>query len=553
MHLHKQLITHPILHASIFGAVMYVVLQYLQISSVDISNLPHAIELIPFFGLWGGGGTGGSSSPGCQACNVNGTMTQSSWTAQNVANGATDITGTYGGYSTATYSDGSVNTWSGSTGNPGSSSTPFLKVWDGKKYVFENDFLFGKPQTAFASYSEGFVAYTQGIGGDTYILRTAPKVEKGTLRFQIREIEPEESFIDSFAIHAVDIAPHEALVVDGNLKDVYVFNTEASAPVAHQLLRHYHKKQNVFTEVSFDVDDTFDTHDGEGIMLEKGDELIMTVPRFSLATNTPTFIMVDSHFRDWTLGEQVPFSALDRFTISSWALGRSIVTTAFGVSLIVGASFVGSSMSYNALRTVVATPYAFADTPHCVSTRDTTCTSNTGGGGGKSLKVSVVVDDVRVHLETLFPRFVRASKEVVRIPHEILSRIDSELVTVCIEATKRHKVTFASLVTGEISSPRLVTLTDMQVVNSKTSEDVTGVLQTKNGTFVHTKPGDVYNVSVSDAPPLPEGVIRHYVLKTHGFYTKMSDATRREMGRSWYTNLDKEDQLLLRHLKQFNV
>jgi hypothetical protein len=554
MNLSLASINTKFVYAGVFIFVCYLLIEYFTPGFGQTFDVTNGV-LLPFFGL--GGSSSSGSESGASDTNTSGTglgnISCGGCTQSEFSNAASDagydVTNSAGS-SQATNEYGETATWNSSSGGGSGggsvSSTPFLKVWNGAEFVFENDFLFGKPKTAFDSYAQGLAAYTRGIGGDTYVLRSIPQLKDGKLQFQIREIEPEESFIDSFAIHAIDIASHEALVVDGNLKDVYVFDIKKSAPVSGQKIRHYHKKQNVFTDISFDTSDIFATHDG-GVMLEKGDELLMTVPRTNLMSETSTFIMVDSHFRDWTLGEQVPFSALDRFTISSWALGRSVVTTAFGVSLALGATLMTTGISYDLLKKAVATPYAHADTPHC--------TYNCGGwsGGGKSLKVSVVVGGVRVHLQTLFPRFVQASKEVVQIPATLLNNLDSEFVTVCIEATKRHKVSFASLVLGNTCSPALTNLTDVQVTNVKTGVDVSALLTQQNGTFVHTKPGDVYTVSVGTIPSVLEGAVRHYVLKAHGFYTKMSDTTKREIGDTWYTKLDSEDRQLLRRLKQFNV
>ena len=245
----------------------------------------------------------------------------------------------------------------------GESSTPFLTVWCGQEYVHENDFLFGKPNTAFANYESGLAAYEKGIGGDTYLLsQNLVPDEEGNLRLQIREIEPEESYIDQLSLLALDLKESERYVVDGNLVDDYVFNTKETQTVSNQTVKHYHKKQDAFTNPKLGYSKLEAEPNRSEAVLEKDDELIIRVPKSSLNPNTDTFILVDSYYRDWSLGDQVPFSTLERFSIGSAALGRNVVTTVAGVAILCTSVLTGitDQKEDDSLRNILNTPQAEA-------------------------------------------------------------------------------------------------------------------------------------------------------------------------------------------------
>ncbi|KKT79335.1 MAG: hypothetical protein UW75_C0016G0001, partial [Parcubacteria group bacterium GW2011_GWF2_44_8] len=83
----------------------------------------------------------------------------------------------------------------------GGGSTPFLSVWDGKRYKFENDILFGKPTSRFDTKALGQSVYEKGgVVGDIYKIQNTVVPKGGYLSFQIREIEPEESYVDYLSL-----------------------------------------------------------------------------------------------------------------------------------------------------------------------------------------------------------------------------------------------------------------------------------------------------------------------------------------------------------------
>ncbi len=511
-----------------------------------------------YSGSSGSGGTSGSGGSnvgtgtvtnGYQSVSWDG-VTQNSWESSMAANGA-NVTTHSATHSTADFGDGTSASWSGSSGGSGSgSSTPFLKTWNGKKYVFDNDFLFGKPNTAFDNYAEGLVAYKAGkIGGDSYFLKNQPKSENGLLKFQIKEIEPEESFIDSFKLTAVDMPKHFYPVTDGNLKDTYIFDTTKTKTFENQIAHLNFAKnkkvtivQNVYNCLGPTV------AEGKDITLQTGDSIVISLPITSLSDDD-TFLLVDSYFRDWTLGNQVPFNTLERVWMQTLKTAKTTPTIL--VALVMGVFGLFSKETNADLPRYSQTGYwggggGFSQTGY-----------SSGGGGytaynRRSLVITAKVGNEVVYLQTLFPRYVQASQEVVRIPAELLKKAVGGVLEVCIAATKKHKVRSTFLFTGKTADEE-VTFTELEMVSAiktSTNKDYAAGLAKKDGNFLRTAPSDVINVEIKDAQH-KDGYVRHYLLKADGFYTKMSKHTKDLMGDKWYARLDGDSKKLLRNLRVY--
>lgn len=433
-----------------------------------------------------------------------------------------------------------------------STSTPFLLTWNGQKYQHENDFLFGKPNTAFSDQATGLNKYELGVGGDTYILQNQLTADNNSqLRLQIREIEPEESFIDRLAFYSVDLKPTEHLIVDGNLEDSYVFD-EKEISVSKQKLIHFNNQQNHFKQET-NTYQSLKPQAGKDITLQTNDELVIQIEKENLATTGDHFILVDSHYRDWSLGGQVPFSALEKFKISSMAFGRSVFVTSVGVAVALAAVNM-STADQNMLKKIVSLPYAHADTPHYSESGYSSQSGYSWGGKGgdgddnRSLVVSVGDDTKQTYLQTLFPRYVQSSQEVVRIPQEIIKSIKSDFLSVRIKATKKHKVRAAFVFTGKAKQAKLTELKTTRAFHQRENIDYAQKIENKDSEFLHTLPGDVVDLVVKDSPKVT-GTVRRYVVKTNGFYTKLSPVAKRKIGTNWLNRLKTEDRRLLQRLK----
>lgn len=466
-----------------------------------------------------------SSSPG------GGGATADEAVADQIADviGSYDVPGTYDVYDPAT------GDYLGTAEIGDIPSTPFLSVWNGKKFVHENDFLFGKPNTVFANYKVGLKNYQSGIGGDTYLLSDNLRAdENGKLRMQIRELEPEESHIDKFEIGSIDMKATEHFITDGDLENSYVFDVDAAKTISGEVY-HHHAKRDVFTKIEGTYQ-TLQPQEGDSVTMLSGDELIVRVPKAELSAEQDTFILVDSHFRDWTLGDQVPFSRLEKFVIQSRALSRDGVIAVASVGALAAMLFLGSNNNQNSLAKLLSVPYSYAE--YVIG----------GDFTPRSLVIAAGDSLEQTYLQTLFPRYVQATQEVVRIPKEIIARLKDEFLTIRIKATKKHKVRTAFVFQGTPRVPEITVLATEKVAHTISGQDYTEQLKEKNGTFLHTIPGDVLDVIVKDAPKV-EGMTRRYVLRANGFYNRMSAKTASQIGKNWLQRLNPEDRTLLKNLR----
>lgn len=487
----------------------------------------------------GGGGDGGFTELGNYTIDVHSTSVTITDNETGVS-----ITGTAN-------PDGSFECTNGMTSVPGvvgdpQVSTPFLRVWDGSTFEVENDFLFGKPNTAFDSKEKGEVAYRNGIGGDTYILQTEPKIEHGHIKLQIREIEPEESFIDSFILSSIDLKPSERVVANGNLRDFHVFDTAKATTVSEPkvFLSRVGTSRPIVTTLGYST--LSEEGKGKSITLNTGDELLVRVPAEAIKNDgEDLFVLLDSHYRDWTLGDEVPFSRLEMFGIQMRALAQTSYAVAAGVAVTAG-GFLGLLSQEHPV-----VPLTYADTPGgggCVGD-SCPCVGLGCSPWGRSLVVSVLASGHETYLETIFPRYARASQEVVRIPREILASLTDAFLTIRIRATKKHKVRAAFVFTGSPKEQSVTPLTLVSAVERRTGTDVGERLRVADGVFTHTIPGDVIDLTLRDTAPLEEGTVRRYVLQTRGFYTRVSEEVKQVIGKHWYTSLASDDRKILRSFR----
>lgn len=429
-------------------------------------------------------------------------------------------------------------------------STPFLLTWNGKKFVHENDFLYGKPGTAFHTREEGEAAYKKGLGGDTYLLQNEIVPQNGELKLEIHEVEPEESCIDTFSLHALDLQKNEIAVVGDDLETLHVFDTQKSVVPEDQTLYHYHGKKNTFTRID-PAYIGFDRSTSKEVMLDMGDEIIVRVP-ITDKEYGDTYLMLDSYFRDWMLGDHVPFSRLESFLIQTHSLKHAAIASVAGVALSAMPFFGGNAPDEqhelsHLLKMQPSIAYADASCNSC-STGGGGGGGGTCGGGTMSLVVTAHIGDTAVYLQTVLPRYVQATQEALRIPAELIEKAKGAFLTLRIRATKNHKVVSAFVFEG---TPKEVVPTKLKLtkaVMKRTGKDYATVLENKDGNFLTTEPADVVELAFTDVSR-QEGLTRKYLLRANGFYSGMRAETQQKLGDTWYKKLPASDRKLLRNLK----
>ncbi|MBI2618287.1 hypothetical protein HYW58_02440 [Candidatus Kaiserbacteria bacterium] len=204
-------------------------------------------------------------------------------------------------------------------GGGGGGSTPFLKTWNGKKFVYENDFLFGKPRSFFRNLQEGIKAYESGeITPDLYKIQNNIKLRNGNFVAQIKEIEPEESYIDHLSLLRVTYPKNGELIVDSNFKDFCVFEKSAVKKLEGV------QKQGVSlngVDVSSGGGNAKNIWErmsnADGYMLEPKKDTL-EIRGFVEDKNKDAYVLLRAHIRDWTVGEIFDVSKQEHYTSASF-------------------------------------------------------------------------------------------------------------------------------------------------------------------------------------------------------------------------------------------
>jgi hypothetical protein len=415
-----------------------------------------------------------------------------------------------------------------------SGSTPFVQIQKNGKYEFENDFLFGKPNSVFANYELGLKAYTDKLfGGDTYLFKETLEVtSENNINLRVKEVEPEESYIDSVQLDYFDVPENHEIIVDADLETIHLVNTDAAViPKQHILYHHSRGKYSNATDL---VPDRVDGSPKTERMLASEDFLEIVIGFEELRDELN--LIVDSYYRDWSLGSVVPFSFSERIVIGVENTLRAAPSVLTGIALALGVTggvnkLIGEDKDFAAVNT------ARADTPYSQS-------SYYSQGSYRSLVVSVQVGEEIEHLQTIFPRYLNATKDLIKIPADFTAkaRTAKSSLRVLIKATKKHAVKSAFIMSSGLVHESVITqslVLKRATHNRATFGEVVDAtaLGAVDGKLTHTLPADTIDLTF-EAPlaELKPGFERQYILKARGFYTALSDATRWRIGMSWYAN-----------------
>lgn len=188
-------------------------------------------------------------------------------------------------------------------GGGGGGSTPFLKTWNGKKFVYENDFLFGKPRSFFRNLQEGIKAYESGeITPDLYKIQNNIKLRNGNFVAQIKEIEPEESYIDHLSLSRVVYPKNAELIIDSKFEKIHVFEKKALERLEGVISQGVTLNgENVSSVVGNTKNIWKKMGDDDGYMLHAGEYI--EIEGKVKDRNQNAYLLLRAHYRDWTAGE----------------------------------------------------------------------------------------------------------------------------------------------------------------------------------------------------------------------------------------------------------
>jgi hypothetical protein len=427
-------------------------------------------------------------------------------------------------------------------------STPFLCTWNGSTFVFENDVLFGKPRSFFYSKEGGKKQYEEGlVTGDLYKLSNTIEARNGRIPFQLKEIEPEESYIDYLSLLQVTHPREGEVIVSSDFSNYLVF--ERKALESQEGIEH---TSITFNATSLENDLCRYSDETRPLEMHTGDTIDLKVKVRN--TDTPLFFILGSQYRDWTIGELPDLTKKESVTFIQERIreilseGKTLGTIAVGSVKIVALTF------------VLGAAWLVSSVPNFVSqdkSEDTAKLAHVFGinearadvpYSSRSLVVECLMNGTYEQLDVIQPRYYQRTLEAIRVPQ---GAIDSGFVNLRVTATKRHNVTNAFFVAPD----RLLSseATDMRVVSACKrggSEDCADTLNDKySGEYLHTTPSDVVDIEFGPVPEKSEipGMTHTYILKAHGYYTPLSEETKNRVG-DWTTRLDADSRAVLQDL-----
>lgn len=445
-------------------------------------------------------------------------------------------------------------------GEWGGGSTPFLMTWNGDAYETENDVLVGYPSSSYFSYEEGLRAYETGKiqQGDLYKLRNTFKDEHNKIKFQIKEIEPEESFFDTLAFEYMTYPKTAIPIVDSKFRHHSLFDREKVSKGEGVLKQHISYKGSSIDDQMISITTL---NDDKGIKkgnftLETWDEVYMECHVENRQDSL--FLLLGSNFRDWTPGtvlankpdtiEKVasPYSSS---TQNPWIRSISRVSA---VALVVGIGFFGD------MYTRVAESLGIGGKK---DTSELTTLKNLANSFGPRDAIASTCSfllqywdgEVYVEFDIVSPREHQVSLSAIEIPTDA---INSEgLAKLRIVATKKHTLAGATFVSGKAITEkvRTETLSVSKAYLPRTQADYSKTLREKyNGEYVHLRPLDVLEVEV-EAPEKNLSVLgseyeEAYFLRAEGFYIPLREETKHGLGVNWPEKLSEHDQARLKAL-----
>ena len=449
----------------------------------------------------------------------------------------------------------SSNGTAGSTSGPTASaptqwSTPFLFTWNGKEYEMENDFLFGKPASAFFDLEEGRKSYESGlVGSDLYKIQNVMKSKNGKLVAQIKEIEPEETFFDHFSLTRVVYPKDGELIVNGMYDGFSIFDKKTL------------KKKNGMEaqKVTFQGKDETSRfgnpsklwNDSKGLkenVMETGS--VIEIKGKVVSKNIKPTLLIRSRNRDVTLGHIIDLTKLlyrEEISSNEYLGVRPInILRVSGLVLMVGGMWL-SGFASNLFKGPI-TEYTnknvgsiglqtiHADVPTGGST------GTTGGGKGNSFIIEYWNWSTKCFQKILVtePRHYQYSTDAVSVPLEAISK--SKEVRIRVIAAKRHNLSFIGLIASKkLSKSKQERITVKKAFHQRLKKDYANLLQEKNSkSYLHIIPGDVVDMEFDVGKiKLTDSEQESYLLQAGGFYGPASQESQILAG-DWVSKLDPE-------------
>ena len=448
-------------------------------------------------------------------------------------------------------SEGDGGACAGGGGRNGGPSTPFLCTWNGKKFELENDILFGKPTSFFRSNILGKQAYESGlVTGDMYKIRNNVALDNnGNLKLQLREIEPEESHFDYFAVKEVTHPANTVLFVHSNFENYSIFkqedivgqsivNTKITAPhLSDKALNLLSNPAGIF-DSELGVEHEYEINIGDSMMIEAMTDINKT---------GDLYIFLGARYHDWTAGiipdldsrhgffESIlsPFQRLEARTVGNIAKATALsllvafIWTLSGIVNVGGVSDQSGEKNQKVVNGVLSTPRVLADTP----------------GGSHSLNISYWNGKEYIIEDVVHPRFYQRDVSVLKIPKQAVD--STGRIRIKIDATETHKISSAIIAqVSEVESNKVREFKVVSAISESKDKDFAATLNNKNsGEYLSLLPGEKVdlimhtdNKSNDDATDQ-----KTYLVESAGYYVEADEDTYKKSG-DWVNKLDSDSR-----------
>lgn len=429
-------------------------------------------------------------------------------------------------------------------------STPFVGVWTADGYHVENDILLGFPATFFHDRDAGAAAYEAGdISHDLYQLRHTPEEVDGAVHLVVRELEPEESYLDYVALSRITHPAGTQLVVDGSHTFFHAFSNDEVCAGAGIATQHVQVRG---------ADKTAQLGDMSQLKMEEGlseetlqyGESVTVSGTVSNPATTP-YVYLRSRFRDWTAGP-VPalessradaypsFATVNLATASGMA--RGVVAVVF--SLLVWTGVLSGGADSRRLEQGAASSASIADAFGAPAAN----VAHASDGGHSLVVYHWNWQQEQYDLTHIIqPRYQYAEGEAIRLPAEAIATDGS--VHIEIIASSRHTVSVVSLFApeydGAVTETEISLAAAQHVDGDGERQPCTTVLtERNNGAYTHLVPGEQVELAFDTTNVAPAEQQAVYAVRAGGFYTSLTREGEMRAG-DWVNKLDRSSRDML--------
>lgn len=429
--------------------------------------------------------------------------------------------------------DGLTNLWGpdkvnadapGPGPEPKGATTPFLAYYDGKEYKLENDILFGRPKSYYNSYEIAKSLYDDGrIYPDLYKINAPIKPYGGKLKFQIQEIETEESYFKWLRLKRVIHPKNTEVFVDSEYRKFYVVDKKQfEENIVLPVLARIGKEENVSQIADKQILSKNSKDTTDGVVLQKGEALEITFK--NLKPRETVHLVVKSWFRDWVLGlsDVEPEQKTAYSIFSGFGLTRVLL-------LLLGV-FIGGWVSrrysggfFAALPFFIGSEYG--------SGKEGCCFAYQYKDKSGNYRLASISE----------PRAWQYNTEFIELPREAV--LPDGTLSVKMTAGRKHVLGFVGTIQGvegiqqeyQDEEPEL-----LYAYHNRLEKEVSDVLKSEQGEYVQTIPGDTIDLEFA-APKsaLTDGEKETYLIRASGFYTALREENRIAAG-NWREKISDE-------------